>query len=193
MTTTPDNIEFSSGVMETFGFLVDQYAFVVSSVEQDAVKFANDDLILEVFREPRSFMIYVQLCYLSTGEVFVLHEILKALVPEKKLTAQCNGMDSVGMLNCLNRLSQICRQNLHHVFVGDKSTLQNVALSARKDRRTFTLECQYGPIRDRANLAWDQKDWAAAKNRYEESLPILTIAEKRRLDFLIQRGTGQVQ
>ena len=116
MTQHLDNTEFYSGVIETFGFLIDKYNFVVSATEQEAVEFIKDDMVVEVFRESMSFMIYVQVSCTSVGEVVVLHEILKALVPEKQLTAQCNGRDSVSMLTCLKQLSQICQQNLHELL-----------------------------------------------------------------------------
>ena len=193
MTQHLDNTEFYSGVIETFGFLIDKYNFVVSATEQEAVEFIKDDMVVEVFRESMSFMIYVQVSCTSVGEVVVLHEILKALVPEKQLTAQCNGRDSVSMLTCLKQLSQICQQNLHELLSGDKSAFHKVASSARKDRHKFTLECQYGPTRDRANVAWDSKEWDAARRLYEECLPVLSTVEKRRLDFLMNGGNRREQ
>lgn len=187
MENIPDSGEFCTGVVEAFDFLVVRHNFVLSEIGEGGVAFAKDDLKVDVLRESMSLMIYVRVSCANTGEVFVLHEILKALVPEKRPIAQWSGRGSVSILHCLNHLSENCQQNLHSILSGDKAALQLVSSSARKEREAFTLECQYGQTRDRANLAWDRKEWVVAQRLYEESRPILSITERRRLDFLNSR------
>ena len=66
----------------------------------------------------------------------------------------------------------------------DEASFEKVASSAKEMRRRYTLEAQYGAIKDRANLAWERKDWETARELYDEAKPGLTSTEKRRLDFL---------
>jgi hypothetical protein len=171
---------------ESFRFLVDAYGYLPHNTKNDSVEFVKDDLVVEVFQESGSFMIYIEIGRRSTGESYLLHEILKALVPEKHLKAQCSGNGAIKMRHCLNHLSQLCQQHLHDILSSDALTWQKVEESAKIDRNRYTLECQYGAIKDRANRAWDRKEWDLARRLYEESKPILSNTELKRLDMLVR-------
>jgi hypothetical protein len=185
---TPSETSFVNDVKTAFSFLVEQQGYSVNADENDVVTFASDCLALRVFREPGSYMIYVECRRNETGEEYLLHEILHALAPEFESQAQCSGADEQKSKRCLKQLSQLCQRQLQDFLAMDESTLVKVASSAKSMRSQYTLDAQYGAIKDRANEAWDRKDWNKARELYEEARTGLSAAEERRLDFLLRKS-----
>jgi hypothetical protein len=183
----PSGQSFSNEVRTAFNFLVEKQGYSVNADETDVVTFASDCLALRVFREPGSCMIYVEFRRHDTGEEYLLHEILHALAPEFESKAQCSGADEQKSNRCLKQLSQLCEHQLQDFLAMDESTLTKVALSAKLMRSQYTLDAQYGAIKDRAKEAWDRKDWNKARELYEEAREGLSAAEERRLDFLLRK------
>ena len=159
-----------------------------SDVENHVVTFTNDSFTITVFRDPGSYIIYAEFRRKDTGEKFLLHEILRALASDEESQCQCSGADEQKTSRCLNQLAQLCERHLQKFLDMDESTLEKVASTAKSMREQYTLEAQYGAIKDRANQAWDTKDWQTARELYEEAKPSLSDAEKRRLDFLLKKS-----
>lgn len=187
--TTSNESSFASDVKAAFNFLVEKQGYSVDvDAENGVVIFANESFEFRVFREPGSYMIYVEIRRNDTGEEYLLHEILNALAPDDEPNAQCSGADEAKTSCCLSQLSQLCRQHLQRFLAMDKATLEKVALSAKLMRTRYTLDAQYGAVKDRANQAWEQKDWEKARELYEEAKPGLSMAEERRLEFLSKKN-----
>ena len=187
--TDPNQRTFENGVVTAFDFLVARhgYSLHVDSVD-GAVVFTNSLLSIRVFRERGSHMTYVEVRREETGESYVLHEIVAALAPDETLSPQCSSADSTKMAHCLAQLSQLCQRHLQGILAMDVATFKKVAESASANRKRRTLEAQYGPTKDLANLAWERKDWGKARELYETAKPALSQAEQRRLDFLLGRS-----
>ncbi len=186
---TPSEANFTSDVKAAFSFLVEKQGYSVNfDFESGVVTFASDRLAVKVFCEPGSYMIYVEFRRNDTGEEYLLHEILHALAPEHEPQSQCSGAEIQKANRCLKQLSQLCERQLQEFFAMDESTLAKVASSAKSMRTQYTLEAQYGAIKDRANEAWERKDWEKAQKLYEEAKPGLSAVEQRRLDFLLKKN-----
>jgi hypothetical protein len=172
-----------------FRFLVEKQGYSVNADDQNGVvTFASDRLAVKVFREPGSYMIYVEFRRNDTGEEYLLHEILHVLAPEYEPQSQCSGADEQKAIHCLKQLSQLCEDQIHDFLALDDSTLAKVASSAKSMRTQYTLDAQYGAIKDRANEAWERKDWEKARELYEEAKPGLSATEERRLEFLLKKS-----
>ena len=187
--TPPDQAAFENEVESAFIFLVEEYGYSIHVNQSEcAVVFSTEALSIKVFREPRSYMIYVEIYPRDTNETLVLHEILHVLAPEKEANAQCSGADEVKMKQCLGHLSQLVRHLLQVAGSMDQVTLNRIVLSAKARRTQTTLDAQYGAIRERANDAWERKDWQKARKLYEEARPGLSTTEQRRLEFLLKKN-----
>lgn len=178
---------FEDAAAASFHFLVADYGYSLHQKQDGAVEFLRDNLLLRISRDPGSYMIYVETRRIDTGELYVLHEILNALHPDEPLSPQCSGADSVKMARCLRQLSELCQRHLQELLTLDETAFEQVRASANEERRRYTLDAQYGPIKDRANLAWERKDWETARKLYDEAKPGLSETEKRRLDFLTNK------
>jgi len=186
--TNSNETSFVNSVKTAFSFLVEKHGYSVNADETGVVMFSNERLELRVFREPGSYMIYAEFRRSDTGEEYLLNEIVHALAPEFEPQAQCSGADEQKSNWCLMQLSELCQRQLLDFLAMDESTLAKVASSAKAMRSQYTLDAQYGAIKDRANEAWDRKHWHLARQLYEEARPGLSAAEERRLDFLSKKG-----
>lgn len=187
---TPNETSFASGVESAFNFLVERHGYSVDADDESGVvTFGSDCFTVKVFRDPGSRMIYVEFQRNDTGEEYLLHEILHALAPEDEPKGQCSGANEAKANRCLSQLSQLCQQHVQDFLAMDEATLEHVALSAKSMRTQYTLNAQYGAIKDRANEAWERKDWKKARELYEEAKPGLSSAEERRLDFLLKKSS----
>lgn len=192
--TSSRAVEFAEAAQQAFEFLVSEYGYTLCVEKAGSVAYEKHPLSLRVFREPNSYMIYVEIDRADTGEMYVLHEILHALAPDEVRHAQCGGSDKNSTRRCLDQLGRICRTYLGGILTMDVPTLAAIAESANQLRRKSTLEYQYGPARSRANRAWDCKDWETARKFYQEAKTALSATEQRRLDFLLKeqkRGRRQ--
>lgn len=75
----PSETKFTSDVKSAFSFLVEKKGYSVDTDENGVVTFSSDCLAVRVFREPGSYMIYVEVQRNDTREAYLLHEILHAL------------------------------------------------------------------------------------------------------------------
>lgn len=187
----PSQEVFESTAREAFDFLIGQYGYQVAVDQTEgSIVFLNDSVAVKVFREPRSFMVYVELLFRQVNQSYLLHEVLHVLAPQDEAQSQCSGASEEKLTSCMTQLGDLCQRHLRQVFANDPAMLEMIAQSAAEVRKRYTLEAQYGAIKDRANLAWDRKEWERARELYRQAKPALSVGEQRRLDFLeTKRGT----
>lgn len=179
---------FSESTVASFRFLTDKYSFVLKASQSCSFEYTKDQLSLTVSWTPYSYELNIDVRRDDTGEQFSLYEIVAALAPTEMVNIQCSGADSAKMKRGLDRLSQVFQQHLHGVLTLDEATLKKVSESVSSLRTQYTLDAQYGAIKDRANQAWERKDWEKARELYNEAKPGLSSAEERRLDFLLKKS-----
>ena len=176
--------DFPNLAINSFGFLKNNHHFNSTIIGSETVEFRNKWLNICIFREPVSLLIYVQIHVIGTEVVLLLDEILATLAPEKAVITHCSGSDPKRTDNCLYHLSKLCTDYLTKFFDGDFGFLKQITKQAYHARSKYTLDCQYGPTLKKANSAWENKDWDLAKKLYLECFPALSIADKRRLEYL---------
>jgi hypothetical protein len=128
-------------------------------------------------------MIFFELVQQSTGDTFALHEFLRALVPQEQFSGHCSGRESADAMTCLNRISSACRTHLASFLQSGGEGWDKIASALDGSRRQYTAQFEFGALRDRANAAWERKDWDEARKFYEQSEPILSDVERKRLEF----------
>jgi hypothetical protein len=181
------DVDFCSIALDAFCALAQQLTLKVTTSEENTLCLENDNVLLSVFRERDSGMIYVEFADKKNSETFVLSEIVKALPVDHLLISECAGNDKDSASHCLTCLAQTCLQCLMNVSALDAKAFQTVKDDIKKTRHRFTMQFQYGPRIARANAAWESKNWKAAHRLYEECEPVLSIVEKKRLQFLSER------
>lgn len=175
-------------VRKSFAFLVNEYGFTACDEGPTKVHYKKPSLCLVITWEPYSYEIDIEFRYGHSGDAFGLYEVVMALAPTAKGMVNCGGADSDTMARCLDQLSQLCQMHLQRVLAQDKATWERVGKTVEKMRQQYTLEAEYGAVKDRANLAWEQKDWDKARELYQKAKPALTAGEQRRLEFLAKKN-----
>ena len=70
------------------------------------------------------------------------------------------------------------------MFMGDEAAFATMAAAAHEVEHKYTQKYQYGAIIDRANKAWEEKEWKKAQELYESAHPALSVTEANRLYYL---------
>lgn len=179
---------FTTSTLSNFRFLVNDHGFSVDESTASSIKYSKSFLLITITWNAYAYEIDIDFRREDTGEEYSLYEVVAALAPSEEWQMRCSGADSVKMKRCMFQLSHLCRFYLQDFLTMDESTLTKVALSAKSMRTQYTLDAQYGAIKDRANEAWERKDWKKARELYEEAKPGLSATEERRLDFLLKKS-----
>ncbi len=180
-----DQSEFTQRAIKEFEFLVEDYlcALYKNPILGELI-FTTGNTSIRIEREARSYMISLDLSLLDLDERYTLNAIADALKLENPLPSLFDVGDRKRMDQNLARLSIQLQQCLPLILARDKETMDLIARASSNARRAYTLEATYGPIRNAANLAWEQKDWQCALDMYTKAKPALTESELRRLLFL---------
>ena len=87
----------------------------------------------------------------------------------------------------LSQIAALVRECCDPLLAGDPDAFSAVERAAATLRRKATLKYQYGAVRDKANEAWEAKNYEEAYRLYSRMEEALTEQEKRRLSFLEKR------
>jgi hypothetical protein len=172
---------------EEFDFLT-SVGYEVTTDGPDTAVLSNGQLSLTFDIELGSYVVMSEIQCASTGERFTLYSALANLVPTAAQDVACNGRDIDSFRQCVRRLSSLCRQYLFAVFMGDEAAFAMMATAAHEIEHKHTLEYEYGAIVDRANTAWEEKQWKKAQELYESAQPALSKMEANRLTFLQKKN-----
>jgi len=184
---TPLDAQIIKAVLkEEFGFLT-AVGYEVTTDGPDSAVLSNGELSLTFDVEPGSYVVMSEIQRASTGERFTLYSALANFVPTAAQDVACSGRDITAFRQCAGRLSALCRQYLLGVFMSDEVAFTTMAAAAHEVEHKYTLKYQYGAIIDRANKAWEEKNWKLAQQLYESARPGLSAVEENRLRFLLAK------
>lgn len=178
---------FTRLALEKFKFLIDDYGFRIDATNPLQIKYKKFWMSIGISWNGYAFEIDIDFRNDRSGEKYNLYEVVMALAPREEWQLRCRGADSVKMARCLRHLSELCQRHLQELLTLNATAFEQVRASANEERRRYTLDAQYGPIKDRANLAWERKEWETARILYEEARPGLSSTEARRLEILTNK------
>lgn len=176
----------AAAVSEQFAFLIPA-GYNVVSAEPDRAVLSNGNISLEFEIEPGSFAVMSEIGRAATGERHTLYAALADVVPMAANAVTCSGRDLESFVRCLQKLSELCREYLLPVLLGDEDAFKRMADTASKLENKYTIKFQYGAVVDRANRAWEDKDWDKALELYESAKPALSKTEHKRLNYLLSK------
>lgn len=184
---TPIDAQAMATVVESqFDFLLSA-GYKVTSPEADKAVFSNGDLSITFDIEPGSYIVTSEIQRASTGERYTLYSALADHIPMADQEVTCSGRDIDSFGRCLQRLSELCLRYLYPALTGDEAAFTQMATAAREVARKYTSKYQYGPILERANKAWEEKNWDKAQELYESARPALSPIEESRLTYLLSK------
>ncbi len=192
MKPNKSGLDFIKIVSQYFNFLNTSFYFKVAT---NAYKLNNIRVpYIEYFRRAKKITIYHDIfsysieveMYFKSGNRASLYEVLKVIAPKqsKKVIRQASNKSS--LIVSIKEISEIfqkyCAEILSDEF-NDTDLFQKID----ENRRKYTDQFAFGPLKSEANQAWQNKEYQKAKGIYLSIQDHLDEKEKRRLEYLINK------
>lgn len=179
----PGRLGFVDHVLSAFAFLL-RLGFVVTRCEATFVRFEKDNVFVNVYHGRASYQVGLELGRLLDGDVYSLHELFRVLAPSEIEQARCQTTNSEVLRQCLASIAATIEQHCDALLAGNANAFEKVGATIAPLRKAATLQAQFGATIDRADKAWELKDFSKAADLYERSAPALDETRMRRLEYL---------
>lgn len=176
-------LDFVGSATKSFAFL-QRWGFALTRREATLARFESDRVFLNVYHGRSSYQLGLELGRLSGGDAYSLYELLRALAPADIERARCQTTDAEVLARCLASVAAIIEQHCEALLRGDGNAFAALSAAVAPHRKAITLDAQFGAIIDRADKAWESKDFSEAIALYEKSAPALDETRMRRLEYL---------
>lgn len=176
-------LDFVDLVLSAFAFLP-RLGFVVARREGTFVRFENDNVFVNVYHGRASYQVGLELGRIRESDIYSLHELLSATAPADTEQARCQTTDPQVLGRCLSSIAMTIQQRCDLLLKGDTDAFEKLDAAVAPGRRAVTLQAQFGAVIDRADKAWESKDFSKATALYERSQPALDETRMRRLEYL---------
>jgi len=186
-----NRLGFLDLVTEHFSFLASE-RFQQTVSADGTVVYQSGDVWLSIKHGRLDYTLELGLGRQSVPEeAFTLHEVVQALCPARTAGARWQASDRESLGKGVEKIANLVNDCVAPLLDGDSSSFQKVASVAQEMRHSVTLDAQYGPIRKRANQAWEEKNSQEAYRLYSQMREALSESEKRRFSYLANKlGRG---
>jgi len=174
---------FVNLVLRAFAFLL-RLGFVVARRDGTFVRFEKENVFVNVYHGRSSYQVGLELGRVHESDIYSLHELLSAMTPADIEQARCQTTDPEMLERCLSSIAATIEQRCGHLLTGDVNAFEKLDAAVAPRRRAATLQAQFGAVIDRADKAWEAKEFSKAAALYEKSEPGLDETRMRRLEYL---------
>lgn len=176
--------------LSAFAFLL-RKGFEVVLREPTRLVFESSAVFVNIYHGRSSYQVGLEIGRLGDPrQKYSLHEILAALAPSEVDKARCQTTDPEVLERCLSSIADVVDRTCGSLLAGDVVAFEDLRVAVAPRRKAVTLEAQFGAIVDRADRAWEAKDFRRAKELYQKAEAALDGARRRRLEYLIGREEG---
>jgi hypothetical protein len=158
--------------------------FTVDRREDTFVRFENGNSFVNVWHGRSSYQVGLELGRVREGETYSLYELLTAVAPSEIDLARCQTTDPEILERCLASMASAIERHCGALLAGDAVAFERLRAMVAPLRRAATLQAQFGAIIDRADKAWELKDFSKAAALYAKCEPALDETRERRLEYL---------
>lgn len=183
---------FLDAVRAAFNFLF-RAGFREVRAESTFIRFESGRVFVQVFHGRQSYALGVELGRLAVdSEIYSLPEAVAALCPERVAEARFQSSTVEGTRKGLAAIGRLVLGCCARLIAGDDDAFALLHEKASVRRRELTLVAQYGAVRDRANRAWEERNFAEALRLYTEMEEALTDSESRRIRHLQRKFSSKM-
>jgi len=170
----------------TFGFLL-RLGFAVVHRSSTLIRFESTDLFVNIMHGRSSYLVGLELGRIRDGALYNLYEILSAFSPPELELSRCQVSEQEALRGCLESIASAMQRSCNPLLRNDSSAFDALGKVASAIRSEATREAQFGAVLERANRAWEQKNWKLALELYSQAESALNKTGSRRLAYLRKR------
>ncbi len=187
-----ERLGFADAVGKYIGPVLADRGFACIETTSCFVKFTSPNVSLVVFHDPFSFQIDVVYARVDALlQRYVLHNMLEAaFVPGHKEYALFQASEPDRVIAVVKTIAELLRKYGGGVLVGDLAEYQRIGEFVRQKSEAFTKEVVQSPIRNAAEDAWQERDFAKVIDLYKQIEADLTKIERKRLEYANNHHKG---
>jgi hypothetical protein len=173
---------FNKCVKKYFNYLLSEYGYIIAKEEVTLVSFKRNKMEITIYHGRQSYEIGMEITF-SDGKMATLYEILKVMAPEdsKKIVKMASNKKTVEI--SLLEISCIFKARCGDLL-RDKLDENRIFKKISDNRKKYSSVYQYGALKDKAEIAWQNKNYPEAKEIYMSISDHLDEKERRRLAYL---------
>lgn len=176
-------LSFVRSARAAFAFLL-PYGFVMVSHDSTCVRFESPSVFINASHDRLSYHVDAEIGRLRKGDIYSLYEVLSVMSPNEVARSQCQTTDADVLALCLESIANILELYCQPLLAGDDLAFDKLRAGVAPIRAAATLEAQFGATIEKADRAWDSKDFGHARILYEQAEKGLDEARRRRLSYL---------
>ena len=185
-----DNLIFRKCALEKFDFLISQYGFKCKQVDLYYLRFESNTVFAEVhYDSQRSFEIDFSIgllgdLYDGKERPFYLNELVKFADPKNKedyKLIQANTPEEI--IRLVPKIANLVEKYAKDFLSGNKSRFKTLSDFRENECNKYALEIELKGIREAAQRAWEQKDYACIVKLYEPVKDRITQSEYKKLEY----------
>jgi len=189
------DLGFIRAVTEHFEFLVTDYGYVLTECSDTVVRYRSDLMHVSIYHERLSYEIEFRIgCVDSPGRIdlrsnatYGLHEIFKAMIPGYEGEGFYQSSNRSGVAECISYIAANLKEHCADLLMGSAEAIRRVKMMRGKLARETTYQYTIAPTKNKAQGAWERKDYEEVIRLYKSIETELTALEGKRLDFACKR------
>jgi hypothetical protein len=182
-------IGFVDLVLNVFAFLAN-LKFRIVRRTATFVRFENNVVFINIYHGRSSYQVGLEIGRIGFSELYSFYEVLNCVAPDETDRARCQALTYDVLERCLTDIASILTQQCQNLLLGDDKAFQALRLTAFDLRKKATLQAQFGGKIDRADKAWEAKEYNKAAELYKAAEPALDKTRRKRLTYLNKKMLG---
>jgi hypothetical protein len=180
---------FTSEVLSSFHFLVEDYSFKSVKTDITFVRYESESIFINIYHGRKSYELGVEIGKLekdpSVQEFgYTIGEIMDFVGVRKDLKFtffQSSNKDQIKIL--VRKLAEYVKIYAGPILNGDLKILEKVQILQKEKSDAYIKEMNLRHIREMADAAWKQKDYVKFVGLYSSVEDDLTPAEAKKLEY----------
>ena len=181
-----ENLKFNYSVRCNFQFLVNEYGFEIVKEKSTFVRYETDKLFVNIYHGRLSYELGFECGLKSKGEKtrYRLHTILRGLIGDehnKQTFYQASNQEAI--FNCLKKIADIVKEYCPQLLLAEYKAFAKIEHASTKEGQELTEKYTVGPIKERAEQAWKNKEYEKVRSLYTPIKDKLSQLELKRLNY----------
>jgi hypothetical protein len=180
---------FTSEVLSSFHFLVEDYNFKCVKTDVTFVRYESKFVFVNIYHGRRSYELGVEIGKLENHlpireDWYSIGEIMDLMGVRKNLRFtffQASSKDQIQIL--VRKLAEYVKKYAKPILDGHYEIFEKLEILRKNNSDAYIREAELQNIRERADIAWKQKDYVKFIELYNQVKDGLTSIEGKKLDY----------
>ncbi len=183
------NLGFVEATLTAFDFLVHEYGFHVVSAEPTFVRYESGDTFVNVYHGRASYELGAEVGLLVRGSgqferAFSIGDVLDLLGTREKAGHTCFQASTAGdVMKLVPKLGGLVEEYAVLALKSDPQIFERLSEAQKTASDKLLTEWNLSDVRQEADKAWQQKNYARLAELYESIRAELTPAENKKLEY----------